>query len=57
MTPEEELQERSGVSDLPEDEEEDWWCFYCEEYRCRHGWCRTCEGCEVCDPENFEEEI
>jgi hypothetical protein len=43
-------------ADAPEDDVEEWWCFDCEEYLCRHGLCRTCEGCEECNPENFEDE-
>ena len=43
------------MTDEENEDEEDWWCFECDEYRCKHGLCRTCEGCEECDPDAFED--
>ena len=58
LTPEEELEERANMdSEITDDQEDDWWCFECDEYRCKHGLCRNCEGCDICDPEPEEEPL
>ena len=43
-------------ADDDEVEDDDYWCEDCDVYLCRHGVCPECEGCEVCDPDTFEEE-
>ena len=46
----------AGNVEDPEEEDlefddEEFWCDDCDEYLCPHGACRSCEGCEECDPE------